>query len=60
MVTYQQITTTTLVLTEEGSEIDAKGSHEYRVWEMLSPKGGQPVGVPELKVRLSLIREFRA
>ncbi|KAK8847646.1 phenylalanine-tRNA ligase, alpha subunit [Kwoniella newhampshirensis] len=49
MVEYKQITTTTYGLTEEGEIIATKGSHEYRVWEVLPVKGaGEPVGVPEL------------
>ncbi len=51
MVAYTQITTTSQILTEEGSSIAASGSHEYRVWEALSTEGaGEPVGIPELKV----------
>jgi phenylalanyl-tRNA synthetase alpha chain len=50
MVTYTQITSTAFVLTPEGLEIADKGSHEYRLWAALPPKGGEPIGVPELKV----------
>ncbi|GFZ51629.1 Phenylalanyl-tRNA synthetase alpha subunit [Saitozyma sp. JCM 24511] len=49
MVTYTQITSTAFVLTPEGLEIAEKGSHEYRLWTALPPKGGEPIGVPELK-----------
>lgn len=52
MIGYKQLTTTTFVLTEEGLDIAAKGSQEYRVWEALPPKGGVALGVPELKVSL--------
>lgn len=52
MVEYRQITTTSYALTEEGLGIAASGSHEYRVWGALPAKGGEPVGVPELKVGL--------
>ena len=40
MVEPTQVTTTTYTLTAEGSEIAARGSHEYRVWEVLPAKGG--------------------
>ncbi|KAL7419069.1 Phenylalanyl-tRNA synthetase, beta subunit, cytoplasmic [Cryptotrichosporon argae] len=50
MVDSTQITTTTYVLTDEGVQIVASGSHEYRVWQALPTKGaGQPMTVPELK-----------
>jgi phenylalanyl-tRNA synthetase alpha chain len=50
MIEYKQITTTSFVLTEEGLDIAANGSHEYRVWEALPPKGGAGLGMPELMV----------
>src|SRR5437879_488947 len=50
MVTYTQITTTSYGLTSEGLEIADQGSHEYRLWAALPPKGGEPLTVPALKV----------
>ena len=50
------MTTTSYTLTAEGSDIAARGSHEYRVWEVLPAKGGEPVGVPDLKVCLVCMR----
>jgi len=51
MVEYSQITTTSYALTAEGEGIAKNGSHEYRVWKVLSPKGGEPKSVPDLQVR---------
>lgn len=50
MISFEQITTTSYVLTAEGNDIDASGSHEYRVWKALPPKGGEPIPVPEIQV----------
>jgi phenylalanyl-tRNA synthetase alpha chain len=50
MIVYKQITTTSFALTEEGLDIAAKGSHEYRVWEALPAKGGVALSMPDLKV----------
>lgn len=50
MVEYTQITTTTYTLTEEGSGMAKDGSHEYRLWSALEPKGGKELSVPELQV----------
>lgn len=50
MIEYSQITTTSYTLTPEGQGIAKDGSHEFRVWSVLPPKGGEPLGVPELKV----------
>lgn len=50
MIEQKQITTTSYSLTEEGSGIVANGSHEYRVWEVLPAKGGEPMAIPDLKV----------
>jgi phenylalanyl-tRNA synthetase alpha chain len=51
MVEFSQITATSYILSEEGAGIAEKGSHEYRVWEILPVKGqGEAVSVPELKV----------
>lgn len=50
MVEPTQVTTTTYTLSAEGSEIAARGSHEYRVWEVLPAKGGEGMSVPDLKV----------
>jgi hypothetical protein len=51
MVDYKQITTNVYVLTEEGSQIAASGSHEFRVWQACPAEGaGEPATVPELKV----------
>ena len=64
MVAYSQITTTFHVLTEEGREIAASGSHEFRVWQALPEKGaGEPVSIPELKVNcsmLSMLKRFQS
>ncbi|KAI9636126.1 phenylalanine-tRNA ligase [Dioszegia hungarica] len=49
MIVYKQITTTSFALTEEGLDIAAKGSHEYRVWEALPAKGGVALSMPDLK-----------
>ncbi|ORY30220.1 tRNA synthetases class II core domain (F)-domain-containing protein [Naematelia encephala] len=50
MVIYDQITTTSYVLTSEGEEIVREGSHEIRVWKVLPVKGqGEAIGVPDLK-----------
>jgi phenylalanyl-tRNA synthetase alpha chain len=51
MIGYKQITTTSFVLTAEGSMIVENGSHEYRVWEVLPAQGGVAMGIPDLKVR---------
>jgi hypothetical protein len=51
MISYKQITTTSFVLTAEGSMIVENGSHEYRVWEVLPAQGGVAMGIPDLKVR---------
>lgn len=51
MVDYKQITTNVYGLTEEGSQIAASGSHEYRFWQACPAAGaGAPLTVPELKV----------
>ena len=50
MIEQKQITTTSFTLSEEGSGIVANGSHEYRVWEVLPAKGGQPMAIPDLQV----------
>lgn len=51
MITSNQINITSFALSEEGLDIASRGSHEYRVWEVLPVKGaGEPVGVPDLKV----------
>lgn len=51
MVDYKQITTNVYGLTEEGSQIAASGSHEFRVWQACPADGaGEPATVPELKV----------
>ncbi|CAD6586165.1 MAG: Phenylalanyl-tRNA synthetase, beta subunit, cytoplasmic [Tremellales sp. Tagirdzhanova-0007] len=56
MIAYSQITTTSHILTEEGREIAASGSHEYRVWQVLPEKGaGKPVSIPELKVNFWML-----
>jgi len=52
MIGYKQITTTSFVLTPEGSMIVENGSHEYRVWEVLPAQGGVAMGIPDLKVSL--------
>lgn len=52
MVTQEQITETVYGLTEEGAQIAKEGSHEYRVWEALPPKGGAAVSIPDLKKAL--------
>ncbi|BEI90339.1 uncharacterized protein CcaverHIS019_0304090 [Cutaneotrichosporon cavernicola] len=50
MVDYKQITTNVYGLTEEGAQIAASGSHEFRVWQACPAAGaGAPVTVPELK-----------
>jgi phenylalanyl-tRNA synthetase alpha chain len=55
MIEYTQIQNTMYMLSEEGKQIAASGSHEYRVWVALPAKGaGAPVGVPELKVSVSV------
>ncbi|EKD04546.1 phenylalanine-tRNA ligase [Trichosporon asahii var. asahii CBS 8904] len=48
----EQITETVYGLTEEGAQIAKEGSHEYRVWEALPPKGGAAVSIPDLKKAL--------
>lgn len=54
MIEYTQIQNTVYGLTEEGNQIAASGSHEYRVWNALPAKGaGEPVTVPELKVSIN-------
>lgn len=53
MITFTQNTTTSFILTDEGLDIAARGSHEYRVWEALPPKGGVALSVAELKVGCS-------
>ena len=55
MVGYKQITTTSFVLTAEGSMIVENGSHEYRVWEVLPAQGGVAMGIPDLKASSQLI-----
>lgn len=51
MIEYNQITTTSFILTEEGNTIASEGSHEVRVWSALSKKGeGEPIGIPQLQV----------
>lgn len=51
MVDYKQIATNVYGLTEEGSQIAASGSHEFRVWQACPAEGaGEPATVPELKV----------
>jgi hypothetical protein len=52
MVEPTQVTTTSYALTAEGSDIAARGSHEYRVWEVLPAKGAEGMSVPDLKVCL--------
>ena len=52
MVEYSQITTTTYALTAEGEGIAKDGSHEFRVWTALSPKGGEPKSVQDLQASL--------
>lgn len=55
MIEYTQIQNTVYALTEEGNQIAASGSHEFRVWNALPPKGtGAPVSIPDLKVSLLL------
>jgi phenylalanyl-tRNA synthetase alpha chain len=56
MIGYKQITTTSFVLTAEGSMIVENGSHEYRVWEVLPAQGGVAMGIPDLKVHLGSCR----
>lgn len=52
MIEYTQIMNTVYAPSGEGSQIVESGSHEYRVWAALPTKGtGEPMGVPELKVR---------
>lgn len=59
MVEYSQITTTTYALTAEGEGIAKDGSHEFRVWTALSPKGGEPKSVQDLQASLGLRRRRR-
>jgi hypothetical protein len=50
MIEYNQITTTSYTLTQEGSSIASSGSHEYRVWQVLPAKGQEPITVQDIKV----------
>ncbi len=50
MITYETREVFSHVLTPEGSQIAAEGSHEARVWSKLPEKGkGAPVTPVELK-----------
>lgn len=59
MVEYKQITTTSYALSGEGAGIVKNGSHEYRVWEVLPAAGGEPMGIPDLKVCSCLLTGVR-
>lgn len=52
MVTYQANEVLTYSLTTEGTQIAEQGSHEARVWGVLSEKGGTPVPIKDLKSKV--------
>jgi len=52
MVEYEQITTTTYVLSDEANSIAKDGSHEYRVWQAL-PESGEAMSSADLQVSVS-------
>lgn len=52
MVTYQAHEVLSYFLTPEGAQIAEQGSHEARVWSVLSEKGGTPVSLKDLKSKV--------
>jgi hypothetical protein len=51
MIEFKAVVTLTYGLTPEGEGIAKDGSHEWRLWNALEPKGGNVVTIPELEVR---------
>ncbi len=55
MITVEIVMENDHILTAEGEEIVAKGSHEALVWAALPMQGqGEAVSIPELKVKDSI------
>jgi phenylalanyl-tRNA synthetase alpha chain len=52
MVVYKAHEILSYSLTPEGQQIAELGSHEARVWEALSSKGGPPVSIKDLKSKV--------
>jgi hypothetical protein len=52
MVVYQAHEDLSYSLTPEGAQIAEQGSHEARVWAVLSEKGGPPVSIKDLKSKV--------
>ena len=60
MIAYEQHTAEEVVLTGEGQQIAAEGSHEYRVWEAVRARGRLSLADPALASKSAKIGQGKA